>query len=67
MVHRAALQLYSYLGLDERCSCQGTIKFTTFVRGVSNHHIDDQSLKEYFYKGKDDNNKVMLDTIAGGS
>ena len=24
-------------------------------------------MKEYFYRGQDDNNKVVLDTIAGGS
>ena len=29
--------------------------------------MDDESLKEYFYRGKDDNNKAVLDTIAGGS
>ena len=37
------------------------------MRNVLNHHIDDESLKEYFYRGKDDNNKAVLDTIAGGS
>ena len=42
-------------------------RFTVFVRGIPNHHIDDQSLKEYIYKGKDDNNKGVFDTIASGS
>ena len=42
-------------------------RFTSFLRSVSNHRIDDESLKEYFYRGQDDNNEVMLDTIAGGS
>ena len=37
------------------------------MRSVPNHHIDDESLKEYFYQGQDDNNKEVLDTIAGGS
>ena len=32
-----------------------------------NNHIDDESLKEYFYRGQDDNNKAVLDTIVGGS
>ena len=32
-----------------------------------NHRIDDESLKEFFYRWKDDNNKAVLDTIAGGS
>ena len=41
-------------------------RFTSFVRSVLNHNIDDESLKEYFYRGQDDNNKAVLDTIAGG-
>ena len=42
-------------------------RFTSFSRSVPNHHIDDESLKEYFYRGQDNNNKAMLDSIAGGS
>ncbi|KAH0725498.1 hypothetical protein KY284_001363 [Solanum tuberosum] len=42
-------------------------RFTAFVRGVPNHRIDDESLKEYFYRGQDDNNKAVVDTIDGGS
>ncbi|WMV58653.1 hypothetical protein MTR67_052038 [Solanum verrucosum] len=42
-------------------------RFTAFVRSVPNHRIDDESLKEYFYRGQDDNNKAVLDTIVGGS
>ena len=42
-------------------------RFTLFLRSVPNHHINDESLKEYFYRGQDDNNKAVLDTIAGGS
>ena len=41
--------------------------FTSFLRSIQNHQIDDESLKEYFYWGQDDNNKAVLDTIAGGS
>ena len=41
-------------------------RFTSFLRSVSNHRIDDESLKEYFYRGLDDNNKAVFDTIAGG-
>ena len=26
-------------------------RFTSFFRSVPNHHIDDESLKEYFYRG----------------
>ena len=40
-------------------------RFTLFLRSVPNHRIDDESLKEYFYRVKDDNNKAVLDTIAG--
>ena len=42
-------------------------RFTSFLRSVSNNRIDDESLKEYFYLGPDDNNKAVLDTIVGGS
>ena len=42
-------------------------RFTSFLRSVPNHRIYDESLNEYFYRGKDDNNKAVLDTIAGGS
>lgn len=38
-----------------------------FISGVLNHCIDDYSLKQYFYKGQDDKNKVVLDTFVGGS
>ena len=30
-----------------------------------NHGIEYESLKEYFYRGQDDNNKAVLDMIAG--
>ena len=42
-------------------------RFTSFLSTVPNHCIDDDSLKEYFYREQDDNNKAVLDTIAGGS
>ena len=37
------------------------------MRSVPNHDIDDESLKENFYRGQDDNNKAVLYMIAGGS
>ena len=37
------------------------------MRSAPNHCIDDESLKEYFYRGQNDNNKTVLDTIAGCS
>ena len=40
---------------------------TSFLRSVPNHPIDDESMKEYFYRGQDVNNKAVLDTIEGGS
>ena len=42
-------------------------RFTLFLRSVPNYRIDDESLKEYSYRGQDDNNKAVLDTIACGS
>ena len=42
-------------------------EFTPFLQSVPNHFIDDESLKDYLYWGQDDNNKAVLDTIAGGS
>ena len=42
-------------------------KLTSFFRSVPNHRIDDESLKKYFYRVQDDNNKAVLDIIAGGS
>ena len=29
-------------------------RFTSFLRSISNHRIDDESLKEYFYQEQDD-------------
>ena len=40
-------------------------RFTSFLRSFPNHRIDNESLKKYFYRGQDDNNKAVLDTIAG--
>ena len=37
------------------------------MRSVPNHRIYEESLKEYFFRGLNDNNKAVLDTIAGGS
>ena len=42
-------------------------KFTSFLRSVLNDRIDDESLKEYLYRGQDDNNKAVFYTIAAGS
>ena len=37
------------------------------MRSVLNNNIDDESLKEYFYRGQDNNNKATLDKTASGS
>ena len=42
-------------------------RVNNFVESVPNHCIDDESLKEYSYRGPDDNNKAVFDTIADGS
>uniref|UniRef100_M1DBA5 Retrotransposon gag protein n=1 Tax=Solanum tuberosum TaxID=4113 RepID=M1DBA5_SOLTU len=55
------------LALPEESVSISWDRFTAFIRGVPNHRIDDESLKEYFYRGQDDNNKTVFDTIIGGS
>lgn len=40
-------------------------RFVVFMRGVRNHSIDNESLDEYFYRGQDDNDKEVHDTIVG--
>ena len=57
----------SFLALVGESVSSSWNRFTVFVRDVSDNRIDDESLKEYFYKGKYDNKKSMLNTISGGS
>ena len=57
----------NFVALPEESVSSSWSRFTSFLRSVPNHRIDDESLKEYFYRGQDDNNKAALDTIAGGS
>ena len=38
-------------------------RFTSFVRSVPNYRIDDESLKEDFYREQDDNDTSVLDII----
>ena len=42
-------------------------RFISFLRNVPNYRINNESFKEYFYQEQDDNNKAVLDMIAGGS
>lgn len=40
--------------------------FIGFMWRLPNKNKDDESFKEYFYRGHDDNGKVVLDVIARG-
>lgn len=42
-------------------------RFTTLMKGVPNLHINNEFLKECFYRVQDDDNKVVLNNIVGGS
>lgn len=33
------------------------------MKSILNHHIDDESVKEFFYREQDDNGKVVLDLL----
>ena len=57
----------NFVALPEESVSSCWDRFTSFLRSVVKHRIDDESLNEYFYRGQDDNNKAVLDTIAGGS
>ena len=60
-------KVYNFKALPGELVSSSWDRLTSFFRSVPNHRIDDESLKEYFYRGLDDNNKAVLDTIAGGS
>ena len=57
----------NFVELPEESVRSSWDRFTSFLRSIPNHRSDDEYLKVYFYWGKDDNNKALLDTIAGGS
>ena len=59
-------RVYIFVALPGESVSSSWDRFASFLRSVPNHRIDDESLKEYFYRGQDDNNKMVLDTIAGG-
>ena len=59
-------KVYNFKALPGESVSSSWDRFTSFLRSVPNHRIDDESLTEYFYRRKDDNNKAMLVTIAGG-
>ena len=57
----------NFVALPGESVSSSSDRFTSFLRSVPNHRIDDESLKKYLYRGRDDNNKVACDIIAGGS
>ncbi|WMV38113.1 hypothetical protein MTR67_031498 [Solanum verrucosum] len=60
-------KLNNFVALPRESVSSSWDRFTAFIRSVPNHYIVDESLKEYFSTGQDDNGKVVLDTITGGS
>ena len=57
----------NFVALPGESVSSSSDRFTSFLRSIPNHLIHDELLKQYFYREDDDNNKAMLDTIAGGS
>ena len=51
-------RLNNFVALPGESLSSSWDRFTSFLRSVPNHRIDDESLKEYFYRGQDDNNKA---------
>ena len=51
-------RLNNFVALQGESVSSSWDRFTSFLRSVPNHRIDDESLKEYFYWGQDDNNKA---------
>ena len=41
----------NFVSLPGELVCSSWDRFTSFLRSVPNYHIDDESLKEYFYRG----------------
>ena len=57
----------NFVKLSDESVSSSRDRFTAFVRSIRNHHIDDESLKEYFFRCQGEHNKAMLDTNEGGS
>lgn len=58
-------KLNNFVVLLEESMSTSFYRFVVFIRSVSNNHINDESLQEYFYRVQNDNNKAVLDTISG--
>ena len=59
-------KLNNFVVLQRNFGSSSWDRFSTFIRSIPNHKINDKSLKESFYRGWDDNGKAMHDTIVGG-
>ena len=59
-------RLKNFVALHEDSVSRSWNRLTMYVRNVQNHCMDDESLKDHFYWGQDDNNKAILHTIAVG-
>ena len=53
----------NFVALPGESVCSSWDRFTAFVKGIPNRYTDDKSLKYYFYKVEDVNNKVVLDIL----
>ncbi|KAK4713556.1 hypothetical protein R3W88_019463 [Solanum pinnatisectum] len=60
-------KLNNFVALPGESVSSSWDRFTGFIRSVPNHRIHDELLKKSFYRGQDDNGKVVLDLITGGS
>ena len=59
--------MYEFVALLRESVSSSFDRFTSFLRSVRNHRLDEESLKEYFYRAQDDNNTAVFDTIVGCS
>ncbi|XP_049368382.1 uncharacterized protein LOC125833276 [Solanum verrucosum] len=60
-------KLNNFVALPGESVSNSWDRFIVFIRRVPNQRINDELLKEYFYRGQDDNRNAVLDTIVGGS
>ncbi|WMV40905.1 hypothetical protein MTR67_034290 [Solanum verrucosum] len=52
-------KLNNFVALLGESASSSWDRFTAFIKSVPNHRIDDEALKEYFYRGQDDNEKEI--------
>ena len=51
----------NFVALPREPVSSSWVRFTLFFRSFLNNRVNDESLKEYFCRGQDDNNKAVLD------